>query len=81
MGLVPPDLDRAGIRTRAFVTANIVPSEAIIKAIRRFAPDLVVMASQGANAADPENHGMTTEDVIWNSPKPVVVVPAIREQS
>ena len=78
LALVPPDVDRAGIRTRTFVTANAVPGEAIIKAIRRFAPDLVVMASQGGTATHPGDHGMTTEDVVWNSPKPVVVVPATR---
>ena len=78
LALVPPDVDRAGIRTRTFVTANVVPGEAIIKAIRRFAPDLVVMASQGGTATHPGDHGMTTEDVVWNSPKPVVVIPATR---
>jgi nucleotide-binding universal stress UspA family protein len=78
LALVPEDVDRANIRTRTFVTANIVPGEAIIKAIRRFAPDLVVMAAQGGTAAHPGDHGMTTEDVVWNSPKPVVVIPATR---
>jgi nucleotide-binding universal stress UspA family protein len=78
LALVPEDVDRANIRTRTFVTADIVPGEAIIKAIRRFAPDLVVMAAQGGTAAHPGDHGMTTEDVVWNSPKPVVVIPAIR---
>ena len=52
--------------------------KAIIKAIRRFAPDLVVLASQGETAVRPGDHGMTTEDVVWNSPKPVVVIPATR---
>ena len=81
LALVPPDIDGANIRTRTFVTADLVPGEAIIKAIRRFAPDLVVMASQGGTAAHPGNHGMTTEDVIWGSPKPVVVVPVTKELS
>jgi nucleotide-binding universal stress UspA family protein len=79
LALVPEDIDRAGIRTRTFVTADIVPSEAILKAIRRFAPDLVVMASRGGTAAaHPGGRGMTTEDLVWNSPKPVVVVPGSR---
>ena len=38
LALVPEDLDRADIRTRTFVTANIVPGEAIIKAIRQVRP-------------------------------------------
>jgi nucleotide-binding universal stress UspA family protein len=67
-----------GIRTRTFVTADIVPSAAILKAIRRFAPDLVVMASHSGTAAHAGDRGMTTEDVVWNSPKPVVVVPTTR---
>ena len=78
LGLVPEDVDHATIRTRTFVTADVVPGEAIIKAIRRFAPDLVVMAAQGGTATHPGDHGMTTEDVVWNSPKPVVVIPATR---
>jgi len=78
LALVPEEVDRANIRTRTFVTADLVPGEAIIKAISRFAPDLVVMASQGGTATHPGDHGMTTEDVVWNSPKPVVVVPATR---
>ncbi len=75
LGLVPQDVDRTGIRTRTFVTSNIVPSEAILKAINRFEPDLVVMASHGADSARRGEHGMVTEDVVWSSPKPVLVVP------
>ena len=78
LALVPEHVDHANIRTRTFVTADIVPGEAIIKAIRRFAPDLVVMAAHGGTAGHPGDHGMTTEDVVWNSPKPVVVVPGVR---
>jgi nucleotide-binding universal stress UspA family protein len=77
LGLVPEDVDRTGIRTRTFVTSNIVPSEAILKAINRFEPDLVVMASHGAESARRGEHGMVTEDVVWNSPKPVLVVPKV----
>jgi nucleotide-binding universal stress UspA family protein len=76
LGLVPQDLDRAGIRTRTFVTANVVPSEAILKAINRFEPDLVVMASRGAASGRRGEHGMVTDDVVWSSPKPVLVVPS-----
>lgn len=75
LGLVPPDVDRRGIRTRTFVTADAVPSEAIVKAIRRFAPDLVVMAGRGETGTRRGAQGTTTNDVVARSPKPVLVVP------
>ena len=75
LGLVPPDVDRRGIRTRTFVAADAVPSEAIVKAIRRFAPDLVVMAGRGETGTRRGAQGTTTNDVVARSPKPVLVVP------
>ncbi|HVV51767.1 MAG TPA: universal stress protein [Polyangia bacterium] len=80
LGLVPQEIDRAGIRTRTFVTSNFVPSEAILKAINRFEPDLVVMAAHGDASARRGGHGMVTEDVVWNSPKPVVIVPSAAQE-
>ncbi len=80
LGLVPQDIDLKGIRTRTFVTADLVPSGAILKAINRFAPDLVVLASHGATSARRGEHGMVTEEVVWNSPKPVVVVPSFAKR-
>jgi nucleotide-binding universal stress UspA family protein len=81
LGLVPPGVDRAGIRTRTFVTSNIVPGEAILKAISRFGPDLVVLASHGGDSVRRGDHGMVTEDVVWGSPKPVLVVPFGAEEA
>ncbi|HVV48351.1 MAG TPA: universal stress protein [Polyangia bacterium] len=75
LALVPPDVDRRGVRTRTFVAAGAVASEAIIKAIRRFAPDLVVMAGQGGAATGRSDHRTTTDEVLARSPKPVLVVP------
>ena len=75
LGLVPSDVDRRGIHTRTFVTADGPPGEAIIKAIRRFAPDLVVMAGQGETATRNGGYGATTDEVVSRSPKPVLVVP------
>jgi nucleotide-binding universal stress UspA family protein len=75
LGLVPSDIDRRGIHTRTFVTADGPPGDAIIKAIRRFAPDLVVMAGQGATATRNGGYGATTDEVVSRSPKPVLVVP------
>jgi nucleotide-binding universal stress UspA family protein len=76
LGLVPPDVDRRGIHTRVFVTADGAPGEAIIKAIRRFAPDLVVMSGHGGSAAHRGSRARTTDDVVSRSPKPVLVVPS-----
>jgi len=77
LGLVPPDVDRRGIRTRTFVTTDRVPSKAIIKATRRFAPDLVVMAGQGETARHRGDSGKTTDEVVSRSPKPILVVPLL----
>lgn len=74
LGLVPPDVDRR-VHTRTFVTADGPPGEAIVKAIRRFAPDLVVMAGQGAAATRHGGYGATTDEVVSRSEKPVLVVP------
>lgn len=71
LGLVPVEVDGGGIRTRTFVTADVIPGEAILKAIDRFSPDVVVMSSRGAAGG----RGMVTDDVVWKSAKPVVVVP------
>jgi hypothetical protein len=68
LGLVPPDVDRRGIRTRTFVAADAVPSEAIVKAIPRFAPDLVLMAGRGETGTRRGAQGTTTNDVVARSP-------------
>jgi nucleotide-binding universal stress UspA family protein len=78
LGLVPPDVDRRGIHTRTFVTADAPPGDAIIKAINRFAPDLVVMAGQGETGTRRGGYGATTDEVVSRSPKPVLVVPGSR---
>ena len=51
LGLVPPGVENHAIRTRTFVTTDPSPGEAVVKAIRRFAPDLVVMSSHGRSGA------------------------------
>ncbi len=80
LGLVPQDIDQTTIHTRTFVTADLVPSDAILKAINRFEPDLVVLSSQGAASARHGEPGMVTADVVWNSPKPVVVIPVLAKR-
>jgi nucleotide-binding universal stress UspA family protein len=76
--LVPPRVDSQAIRTRTFVTGSGAgsPGEAILKAIRRFNPDVVVMASHGRSGVTRAIHGSVTEHVARQSPKPLLVVPA-----
>jgi nucleotide-binding universal stress UspA family protein len=74
--LVPPRVDSQAIRTRTFVTGGVTPGETIVKAIRRFNPDVVVMASHGRSGLSRAVHGSVTEHVARTSPKPLLVVPA-----
>jgi nucleotide-binding universal stress UspA family protein len=75
--LIPSRVDSQAIRTRTFVTGAGGGSagEAILKAIRRFNPDVVVMASHGRSGVTPAVHGSVTEHVARRSPKPLLVVP------
>jgi nucleotide-binding universal stress UspA family protein len=75
-GLVPPRVDSRAIRTRTFVTGGPSAGEAIVKAIRRFNPDVVVMASHGRSGVARGIHGSVTEHVARRTPKPLLVVPA-----
>ena len=76
LALVPPGIDGRPIHTRTFVTADRSPGEAIIKAIERLAPDLVVMSSHGRTGVGRTLHGSVAEAVMRASSKPVLVVPA-----
>jgi nucleotide-binding universal stress UspA family protein len=76
MGLVPPRVDSQAIRTRTFVTGGPSAGEAIVKAIRRFNPDVVVMASHGRSGLSRTVRGSVTEHVARRSTKPLLVVPA-----
>jgi len=71
LGLMPQD-EGGAYHARAHVAANRSTGEAILKAISRFAPDLVAMSapSRGAKGA-----WHTLEEVVRSSPKPVVVFP------
>ena len=78
LGLMPPaDSDRYHAQT--FVTAHRSHGEAIVKAIRRFAPDVVVMSAQPADA--PGERSLSIEYLARNSPKPLVLLPASRLRS
>jgi nucleotide-binding universal stress UspA family protein len=76
LGLVPPFVDSHAIRTRTFVTGGASPGDAIVKAIRRFNPDVVVMASHGRSGLSRTLHGSVTEHVARRSSRPLLVVPA-----
>lgn len=73
LGLVPDDIDTARIHTRAFAIAAVSPGAAIVKAIRRFGADMVVIASHGA---DRRGRADVTQHLVWHSPCPVLVVPS-----
>jgi len=75
-GLVPPRVDAQAIRTRTFVTGGPSAGESIVKAIRRFNPDVVVMASHGRTGIARGLHGSVTEHVARRSAKPLLVVPS-----
>jgi len=74
--LVPARVDSQAIRTRTFVAGGTAPGETIVKAIRRFNPDVVVMASHGRSGLSRAVHGSVTEHVARSSPRPLLVVPA-----
>jgi nucleotide-binding universal stress UspA family protein len=76
LGLVPEAVDAHAVRTRAFVAVDSSPGEAILKAIHRFDPDVVVMSSHGRSGVGRAVHGSVTEHVVRASAKPVLVVPA-----
>jgi len=76
LGLVPEGVDSHAVRSRPFVAVDASPGEAIVKAIRRFDPDVVVMSSHGRTGLRRAVHGSVTEHVVRHSPKPVLVVPA-----
>jgi nucleotide-binding universal stress UspA family protein len=79
LALVPYGMEVHGIRTRSAVVADSSPGEAIVKAIRRIAPDLVVMASHGRSGVRRAVRGSVAEHVIRAAAKPVLVIPATAE--
>jgi len=76
LALIPNGMDRYAIRTRTLVVDDASCAQAIIKAIRRVGPDLVVMSSHGRSGLRRAVRGSVAEDVMRASPKPVLVVPA-----
>jgi nucleotide-binding universal stress UspA family protein len=76
LALVPHDVDVYGIRTRTSVVADRSAGEAIIKAVRRIGPDLVVMSSHGRSGLRRVARGSVAEHVTRAAPTPVLVVPA-----
>ena len=75
LGLVPRGVNAHAIRTRTLVVESDAPAEAIVKAARRVAPDLVVMSSHGRSGLGRALRGSVTEQVLHAAPMPVVVVP------
>jgi nucleotide-binding universal stress UspA family protein len=75
LGLVPPGANPHTVRTRVFVGEGLAPAEAIVQAIHRLAPDVVVMSSHGRTGLPRALRGSVAEHVLRHSPKPVLVVP------
>jgi nucleotide-binding universal stress UspA family protein len=80
LGLLPSDLDTKAVHARTFVTADKSPATAIVQAVWRFAPDVVVMSAHGHANVRPDHRAPTTDHVMRHSPKPVMVVPAASER-
>lgn len=75
LALAPGAARRHRIRTRTVVVNDSSPGEAIVKTIRRLAPDVVVMASHGRTGIGRAIHGSVTEHVARMSPRPLLIVP------
>jgi nucleotide-binding universal stress UspA family protein len=76
LALVPKGMEAHGIRTRTAVVADSSPGDAIVTAIRRIGPDLVVMSSHGRSGFRRAVRGSVAEHVIREAARPVLVVPA-----
>ncbi len=75
LGLVPSGVDAHRIASRTLVVRDSAPDEAIVQAIRRVGPDLIVMASHGRTGLGRALRGSIAEHVLRHSPMPVLVVP------
>jgi len=71
LGLMPPN-DGGAYHARTFVTANRSTAEAVLKAVSRFAPDLIAMSAPQRGARGGLH---SIDDVIRSSPRPVVIFP------
>ncbi len=69
LGLIPEDLSLPHVHLRTLVVADPAPGEAIVKAVRRVSPDLIVMAP-----------GTITDHVVGNARRPVLIVPVAPAQ-
>lgn len=76
LALVPKGMEAQGIRTRTAVVADSSAGDAIVKAIRRIGPDLVVMSSHGRSGFRRAARGSVAEHVIREAARPVLVVPS-----
>jgi nucleotide-binding universal stress UspA family protein len=73
--LVPAGVDAHRIASRTLVVRHPAPDEAIVQAIRRLGPDLIVMASHGRTGLGRALRGSIAEYVLRHAPTPVLVVP------
>jgi nucleotide-binding universal stress UspA family protein len=75
LALIPSGVNPHTIRTRVFVAEGRSPAEAIVQAVNRIGPDVVVMASHGRSGLSRAVRGSVAEHVLRMSPIPVLIVP------
>ena len=75
LALVPSGVNPHTIRTRVFVAEGRSPAEAIVQAVNRIGPDVVVMSSHGRTGLSRAVRGSVAEHVLRMSPTPVLIVP------
>jgi nucleotide-binding universal stress UspA family protein len=81
LGLVPAGVNAHTVRTRTFVGEGKSPAEAIVQAVHRLAPDVVVIATHGRSGLTRAVRGSVADHVLHHSPKPVLIVPRTRSES
>ena len=75
LALVPAGVNPHTTRTRVFVAEGRSPAEAIVQAVNRVGPDIVVMSSHGRTGLSRAVRGSVAEQVLRTSPTPVLIVP------
>jgi nucleotide-binding universal stress UspA family protein len=79
LALVPPAANPHTIHARVLALAGPSAAARIVQAVHRVGPDLVVMSSHGRTGLARAVRGSVAEQVMRESPKPVLVVPRPRE--
>jgi nucleotide-binding universal stress UspA family protein len=79
LALVPPGVNPHTVATRVLAVAGPSAATSLVQAIHRVGPDLVVLASHGRSGVARAVRGSVAEEVLRQSPKPVLIVPRAAE--